>query len=188
MRLAALPDGIITSMGETAMRTDSMNTQQGRQPINRGTVVGCARIIHGVQSPDGDLVPCERLGPGLVEGCVSDGRMRVWWTMAGFSSLLDPGDIQTLGLDARLVVVHKCGKDGQSKLLRHKIVSGVGFRHNWTVELRPGNVIRVQRWDGHAWTFTKNPIFMRITTPAWGAPPDDDDAEALTAAELSLFG
>ncbi|MEO6456966.1 MAG: hypothetical protein ABIO92_01635 [Chloroflexia bacterium] len=159
-----------------------------KQILNKGSVVTCATIIHGVQSPDGDLVPCERLGPGLVEGSASDGRMRVWWTMAGFSSLLDPDDIRTLGSDARLVSVHKYDKVGHSKLLRHKIVSGVGFRHNWTVELRPGNVIRVQRWDGHAWTFTKNPIFMRITTPAWSAPPDDDDAEALTAAELSLSG
>ncbi len=164
-----------------------MDIQSTRQLLNKGSVVACAGILHGVQSPEGDLIPCERLGPGIIEGSASDGRMLIRWTTAGFSSLLEPGDIRTLGLDARLVVIHKCDKDGQIKLLRHKVVTGVGFSHNWTVELRPGNVIRVQRWDGHAWTFTKNPIFMRITTPAWSAPPDDDDAEALTAAELSLF-
>src|SRR5215208_5255704 len=142
--------------------------------LNKGSIVACASIIHGVQSPDGDVVPCDKLGPGLVEESASDGRMRVWWTVAGFSSVLDPGDVRTLGSDARLVVVHKCDNDGQVKLQRHKVVSGVGFQHNWTVELRPRNVIRVQRWDGHAWTFTKNPIFMRITSPAWSAPPDDD--------------
>lgn len=170
------------------MGTNRLNTQSGWQGMNRGSVVACAGILHGVQSPAGDLVPCERLGPGLIEDIVSDGRIRVWWPTAGFSTLLDSDDIRSLGSDARLVIVHRYNRAGQSTLLRHKILGGVGLRHNWTVELRPGNVVRAQRWDGHAWTFTKNPIFMRISTPSWSAPPDDDDAEALTAAELSLFG
>ena len=133
------------------------------------------------------MVPCERLGPGLVEDTASDGRMRVWWAAAGFSALLDRDDLRLIGSDARLVLVQQYDKAGQSKLLRHKVLGGLGLRHNWTVELRPSNVVRVIRWDGQVWTFTKNPIFARLTTPAWTAPPDDDDAEALAAAELSLF-
>ena len=167
---------------------NGVEPQGTQQALNKGSVVACAAIIHGVQSPEGDLVPCDRLGPGLVEESVSDGKMLVWWTLAGFSSVLELGDVQTMGPDAHLVVVKKCDDDGQGKLVRQKVVSGVGFKYNWRVEHRPRNIIRVQRWDGHAWTFNKNPIFMRVTTPAWNSPPDDDDAEALTAAELSLFG
>jgi len=169
------------------MFADSTDIQSGRQAFDRGALVACSGLLHGVQSPDGDVVPCDRLGPGLIEESTGDGVLRVWWSAAGFSSVLDSTDCLPLGRDARLVVVHHFDKSGQIKLSRQRILGGVGFRDNWTIELRPPNVVRVIRWDGQAWTFRKNPIFSRLTTTAWVTPPEDDDAEALAAAELALF-
>jgi hypothetical protein len=65
------------------------------------------------------------------------------------------------------------------------VMTGAGLGHNWTVELWQSNVVRaIRNSDGAAWTFTLNPLFSRIEV-GWPQPPDDDDAEALVAAEAA---
>ena len=154
--------------------------------FSRGVVVSPADDLMGVQSPDGALVPCERLGPGVVEQIGSDERVLVRWWGVGLDTWMEPHDLRALGPHAHLITVHRCDGRGNSKLLRHKVITTGGFQHNWTVELRPKNVMRVLRADGLAWTFSLNPIFRRVNTVSWSQPPGDDDAEALTAAELAL--
>ena len=69
--------------------------------------------------------------------------------------------------------------------MRQEIIASAGLQYNWTAELLPEHTVRVLRADGSAWTFIENPVFKRIQV-SWPQPPDDDDAEALAAAELSV--
>jgi hypothetical protein len=140
----------------------------------------------GVQSPTGDVVPADKLGPGVVQQLAEDGRVCVRWLGADFDACLDPQDVRSLGQHAHLLSVYKRDRNGVRIFMRHKIAVSAGLEHNWTVELLPDNVVRVMRSDGHAWTFTINPFFKRINV-WWPQPPEDDDAEAFTAAELGAF-
>jgi hypothetical protein len=153
--------------------------------FRRGAVVAAAGDLMGVQTPDGALVPCERLGPGVVEQLDAEGRVNVRWVAAGFDAWLEAQDLRSLGPHAHLITVMRRDKYGRSTLLQHKVAATSGFEHNWTVEFLPGNVVRSLREDSAAWTFSVNPLLRRVNA-WWPQPPDDDDAEALAAAELSL--
>lgn len=152
-----------------------------------GAIVAPGDDLLGVQGPDGSLVPCEKLGPGVVEQVLAEGAVYVRWTEAGFDTWMEPGDLRSHGMHAHLIAVYRCDGHGTSKLVRNMVITGSGFESNWTVELRPKQVVRVIRSDGHAWTFVYNWIFRHLTTPCWTFPPDDEDAEAYTAAELSML-
>jgi hypothetical protein len=155
------------------------------QPLSTGTVVVPAEELVGLQSPSGELLPPERLGPGLVRQICDDGVL-VRWLGAGFDSWVSYQDLRLLGRDAHLVAVYKCDRKGNCKLVRHRVALDIGFEHNWTAELRPPDVVRLVRDDGCVWTFTYNHVFNRIDTQ-WFHPPEDEDAEALTAAELAAL-
>lgn len=154
--------------------------------LRSGIVVEPAADLGGLQAPDGAMLAPETLGPGIVESLAHDGKVCVRWVGADLNTCLDPVDIRPLGPNAHLLTVKRRDKDGSVKLLRHKVVTSSGFNHNWTVELLPGSVVRVVRTDGSAWTFKHNRLFRRIDC-WWPQPPDDDDAEALAAADIALL-
>ena len=153
--------------------------------LRSGIVVSLAPDLAGLQAPDGSMVPTESLGPGIVQQVEQDGRVCVHWVEAGFDSWFDRGDVHSQGRDAHLVSVYRRAKDGPPKLQRHMVITGAGLEHNWTVELWTSNVVRVIRnSDAAAWTFNFNSLFNKIEV-WWPQPPDDDDAEALVAAEAA---
>jgi hypothetical protein len=156
-----------------------------RIALRRGEVVSLGADQMGVQSTDRGLVPPEKLGPGLIEQVTEEGYVLVHWLDADLTAYMQPDELRVGGEGARLLVIRRCDGRGECTLVRYRISSQLGFTHNWTVERRPANVVRVVRDDGHAWTFTRHPIFKNINV-FWPQPPDDDDAEALTAAELAF--
>jgi hypothetical protein len=153
--------------------------------LHTGDVVALDDQLVGVPMPGGDITPAEKLGPGLVDRVTPEGSVGVRWVDAGFETWLQLEDLRPLGDGARLVTVKRCDSQGVYSLLRHKIAARLGLQHNWVAELRPQNLVRVLRDDGCAWTFTRNPIFNSINI-GWLQPSDDDDAEALTAAEFAI--
>jgi hypothetical protein len=114
-----------------------------------------------------------------------EGYVLVHWLDAGLTAYMQPDELRVRGEGAHLLVIRRCDGRGECTLVRYRMSSQLGFTHNWTVERRPSNVVRVVRDDGHAWTFTRHPIFKNINV-FWPQPPDDDDAEALTAAEMAF--
>lgn len=155
------------------------------QALYCGCVVSLISQLASIQVPDGSLMPVDKLGPGLVQHSTQAGRILVQWVRAGCSTWVDAADVRSPGSDAHLITIGKYDSRGACKHLRHKIGAGLGLQHNWAVELRPSNIVRVLRCDGAAWTFMRNPIFHGIQT-SWPQPPGDEDAEALTVAELSI--
>jgi len=153
--------------------------------LRRGEVVSLGADQMGVQAPKGGLVPPEKLGPGLVEQVTEEGYVLVHWLDADVTSYMQPDELRLLGEGAHLLVIKRCDGRGECSLLRYRVSSKLGFTHNWIVEMRPANVVRVVRDDGHAWTFTKHTVFKTINV-YWPQPPEDDDAEALTAAEMAI--
>jgi hypothetical protein len=138
-----------------------------------------------LQRPGGvPIVAADSLGYGLVQQS-SEEYVLVRWIGAGFESWVEQSDLRSIGTNARLITVEKYDNRGTLKQVRHKLGSNAGLSHNWTVELRPPNVVRVLRSDGHKWTFTHNRLFRNIDV-WWPQPPDDEDAEALTVAELAI--
>jgi hypothetical protein len=162
--------------------------QEASRLLSKGMVVAPAEDLMGVQSPEGQLVACEELGPGIVEQIDPQGLVRVRWMAAGFDAWMERADLASKGPDSRVVTVRQYGNQGKCKLARHMVSDNSGLRYNWTVEVRPGNVVRVVRSDGAAWTFWRIPFLNRIRCEEWSAPPEDDDAEAIAVAELGVFG
>ena len=157
----------------------------GAQTPARGQIVVPAQDLAAVQTPDGELVPVDRLGPGLVERLEDDG-VWVYWLGAGLHVRVSYEALHLPGTDAHLVSVYRCDSRGRCRLVRHRVAARVGFEHNWAVELRPPGVIRAVRDDGYVWTFRHNPVFNRVDA-GWISPPEDEDAEAFTAAELAIL-
>lgn len=166
----------------TKLFTSPATSPGGGKAFRIGEAIELARDLVGVQSPDGSLTPREQLGPGIVEQLDEDGRVQVRWVLAGFSVWLDPYDLRSPADNSHLITIRSCDESGSPTLLRYKVAP---IEHNWTVELRPRYVIRTVREDGAAWTFHMNSCFRSIIPP-WPAPPDDDTAEALTAADISI--
>jgi len=164
-----------------------------KKTLSRGSVVVAVPELTGVQSLEDDFIPRENLGPGFVEQVDEAQGVRVRWVDAGAAAWVAPVDLQPLGPDARLVVVYHRDEGGDLKLVRRGVVTTAGLRTNWTVELLPNEVVRVVRPDGSAWTFDWDRNLGRMNTRntknMWMFPPQDDDAaEALTVAELAVFG
>ncbi|MFL5732570.1 MAG: hypothetical protein ACJ78Q_05155 [Chloroflexia bacterium] len=158
----------------------------GKRPLFRyGTVVEPTSDLGGVQGPDGEMTARERLGPGVIEKVSPEGQVRVRWMDAEFDAWMEPQDLRPLGDHAHLISIYKCDGKGNNTLMRHKIVERAGLDYNWTVELRPHRIIRTVRTDGSAWTF-KTSIFGKQVNPLWTQPPEDEDAEAMAAAELAI--
>ncbi|MBF6613796.1 MAG: hypothetical protein IVW55_11780 [Chloroflexi bacterium] len=152
-----------------------------------GEVVMPAPELLAVQVDDGTSVACERLGPGVVEQLAEDERVRVHWAPADLHSWMEPGDIRSAGEDAHLISIYRYDRHEQLRSVRHRVVAARGFSCNWTAELRTG-IVRVVSAGGEAWTFTILPVFHTIRTTSWDMPPTDEDAEAITVAELALSG
>jgi hypothetical protein len=157
----------------------------GSSQFYKGAVISPAVDMAAVQAPGGDLVSADRLGPGIVEQLDPEGRVCVHWVGADFDTCLEPHDVRPLGPHAHLITVKRRDKNGNCKMSKHLVVTRAGLDHNWCAELLPKNVLRVVRTDDNsAWTFGYNTIFKRVDV-WWPQPPEDDDAEALTVAELA---
>jgi hypothetical protein len=163
--------------------------QQTKPALAGGTVVTPVDQLLGVWAPHGGLVLPATLGPGVVEKVAADGRVRVHWLEAEVDAWMDPADLRPYAAGTHVISVYHCDGQGHYTRLRHRLVGGgIGCTANWIVELRPDAVVRVVRADGAAWTFrlTTHPSTERIITRWPGQPPEDDDAEALTVAELAV--
>ncbi|MEA2576147.1 MAG: hypothetical protein QOH93_3445 [Chloroflexia bacterium] len=163
----------------------AFGTVERTDTLSRGLVVSLSSELASIQGPDGRLVAADSLGYGVVQQSTSEGYALVRWTDAGFDSWIEQADLHSLGSEARLLTVEKYDNKGVCKQVRHKVSQDVGLRFNWTVELRQPNVVRVLRTDGLKWTFNHNKMFRSINV-WWPQPPDDEDAEALTVAELAI--
>jgi hypothetical protein len=141
-----------------------------------------------VRSLAGETIPKERLGLGIVEEVAEDGWILVRWTEAETSAWMAFEDVRSLGSDACLVTVVKCDSMGNARSTKQKVVTTAGLNHHWTVQILPRGVLRTIRADGLAWTFDWNPIFRQVNTRGTMGflPPDDDDAEAVTVAEIAV--
>jgi hypothetical protein len=162
----------------------AFSTLERTEALSSGLVVSLSRDLASIQGPDGRLVAADNLGYGLVQHS-AEAYVLVRWIGAGFECWVEQSDLRSPGPDARLVTVEKYDNKGARKQVRHKLGYNAGLRNNWTVELRPPNIVRVLRIDGHKWTFTHNRLFRSIDV-WWPQPPDDEDAEALTVAELAI--
>jgi hypothetical protein len=177
-----LGDNIVRVSSMTSFAFPSANTN-----FNRGEVVALAGEVVGIPAPNGgELLSSDKLGPGLVELVTPEGMVCVHWVSAAVEVCLTHEDLRSLGKNAHLVTVKRYDRRATSSTVRYKIAAGLGFAHNWTVELRQPNIVRALRDDGSAWTFTYNAVFNRVDAP-WEQPRDEDDAEALTAAELTTY-
>ncbi len=152
-----------------------------------GEIVMPAPELLSVQVDDGSVVACDRLGPGVIEQLAADASVWVHWMQADLHSWMETGDIRSAGTGAHLISVYRYDRHEQLRGVRHKVVAAGGFSYNWTAELRTG-VVRVVSAGGEAWTFTILPVFHTVRTTSWDMPPSDEDAEAITVAELALSG
>jgi hypothetical protein len=155
----------------------------GPARIERGSVVTAAMEIVGLQTLQGYMVSIERLGPGIVEEIDAAGQVLVHWSQANVDTWVAADEIRPIEDGGRLLTVLVCDGHGHRTLLRHKVSR---LQHHWTIELRPEQVVRVEREDGSSWTFNVAPAGHGVNAPGWLYPPDDEDAEALTAAELAV--
>lgn len=159
--------------------------------LSRGAIVALSGEIGSVQGTDGRLVAADRLGYGIVQHVApvpryeSEADTLVHWTGASIDSWVEQSDLRPFGAAARLVTVEKYDKNCKRTQVRHRLADHIGLHHNWKVEMLPRNVVRVLRYDGLTWTFKRNGFFHRIDV-WWPEPPEDDDAEALTVAELAI--
>jgi hypothetical protein len=167
----------------------NLTMPQAPPALERGTLVTPVDALLGVWAPHGGLVPPEGLGPGVIEKIAPDGRVRVHWLEAEVDAWMEAEDLRSLGANTHVISVYRCDGQGHNTRLRHRLVDGgIGCSANWTVELRPDAIIRVVRADGAAWTFRQHthPGLERVVTRWPDQPPEDDDAEAFTVAELAL--
>jgi hypothetical protein len=151
------------------------------QALEPGQLVAPALEVASLQTVQGFMIACDRLGPGVVQDSDGTGRVRVRWSKAGVETWAERADLQPIDAGRRLVTIVLCDARGHRTLLRQRVAL---LQHHWTIEILPENVVRAERSDGPAWTFTLNPV-TRGVIASWIYPPEDDDAEALTAAELA---
>jgi hypothetical protein len=154
-----------------------------------GTLVMPEDDVAGIQNPQGELVPVDRLGPGIVRALEPDGTLRVRWSIAGFDSWEALDQVRTLGPQSRLITLMKLGKSGRPNLAKQQVVSDGNVTHNWVVEQWPDGLVRALRPDGYTWTFEykmyRNQLEFLHTMDL--QPPEEDDAEALAAAEMVVL-
>ena len=142
-----------------------------------------------IQTLGGRLVATDTLGPGVVKAVGPGDEVQVHWVSADLDCWVQMQDLLHFGENARLVTVRVFDRLGRGKTTRHEVVRGAGLRYNWIVELRPRNIMRTMRQDGHTWTFEWYPIFQQAnpihTLLAEYCQLNDDQAEALTVAEIA---
>lgn len=146
-----------------------------------GAVVLPASDLAGIQTRDGELLPPERLGPGLVEAVGPDD-LCVHWLDVDLTAWVGRDDVQPLSTRTRLVSVWYCDLYGRCTLRRRCMVE---LDHHWRVDLLPTGVIRAIRPDGSCWTFTFNSLRREVDAP-WHEPLTDDGAEAIVAADAAM--
>jgi hypothetical protein len=168
-----------------------MVAAQRKSVFYLGEAVLLSSEVESVQSPEGAQVPAHLLGPGVVEQ-VSSGGASVLVRWAGWSDPIwvDASDLRSPGPDSHLVEVYSRNRQGKRTLLRRGVVTSAGLRHNWSVEMLPGDIVRAVRDDGGVWTFQWRWILRRMdvlgtVNTLRNPPPGDDDAEALTVAEIA---
>lgn len=176
-------------------------------------VVELARQVRGARASYRRLALREKLGAGIVRafgkiahldmgretgGVAGVGGSNhaelicVYWPSAEIDTWLAPEDLEPQDRRARLVAIYRGGVNnevGQSVFEKCKVISNAGLNYNWSVELFQGNIIRTIRSDGLAWTFDWYPVVERAHphgTILEDALAEDDHAEALTVAELSI--
>lgn len=153
------------------------------------SVVELAPDVDEMQTPEGDVILKQMLGPGEVREIAPDGSVLVHWVSADFDMRVERADLDAADPEVRLIAIYRGNLHSEPALEKHKVVSDKGLTHNWVVEILPGNVIRTVRSDGWAWTFDWYPLIHRVE-PRFAiledALEDDDHAEALTVAELAV--
>ena len=158
-------------------------------PFKVGTLVLPEEDVAGIQNARGEHVPVESLGPGIVRSAAPDGTVRVHWSLAGFDSWETPDQLRTLGPQSHLITLMKLDKSGRFSLAKQKVVSDGNVEHNWLVEQWPDGLVRAVRPDGYTWTFEykmyRNQLEFLHTMDL--LPPEDEDAEALAAAEMVVL-
>jgi hypothetical protein len=150
-------------------------------PLVAGSLVTPARDTALLQTPQGLMVSAERLGAGVVRAVDAEGAILVRWSDADVETWVERADISALAAGWCLVTIARRDERGHRTILRRRFAL---LQHHWTIELLPDNVVRAARSDGLAWTFTLTPVNHAVIA-SWLYPPEDDDAEALTAAELA---
>src|SRR5690242_17780234 len=93
---------------------------QTRIEFYRNTVVEPDSALVAIQAPDGEVFPVAQLGPGVVRGLDSDGKVRVHWARANFDAGMEPQDLRALGRDAHLVTLYHCDGEGRHSNYRYE--------------------------------------------------------------------
>src|SRR5689334_5661139 len=150
--------------------------------LQPGAVVASARDLAGVQTPDGTLLPPERLGLGLVQVCVPSGDVCVHWVDADLDLWVAGDELRVLGADRHVVSLWRRDQRGR-RSLRGRCLAAL--QHDWTIELLPRRVIRAVQDSRLCWTFTFNTLTHEVDPP-WPEAPGDDAAEAIVAADLAM--
>ena len=156
--------------------------------LGQESVVVLKAQVAGLQGWDGGFVPREVLEIGAAREMASDGRVLVHWFPIDADIWADPEELEPTDPAARVVATYHVDGGGPRSLDKYTVVTAAGLVHNWAVEHWPRNVVRAIRPDGWTWTFDWYPSYERIYPIGTLAtvPTCDDDAEALTAAELSF--
>jgi hypothetical protein len=152
-------------------------------------VVRSRQDLAGVQDLDGTYVPNEKLGIGVVSDIRSDNEILVHWVASDIDTWMRPDEIELLDRDARVMAVYERDGGAGREFKRCKVISRLGLNHNWSVELFPDDILRTIRSDGSAWTFNWHPLYGRAYPihTVQDEPRTDEDAEAITVAELAHF-
>lgn len=157
--------------------------------VRVGTLVRVDNSLAEIQMLGGNLMSAERLGPGVVSEVGGMGQVKVHWVGADLDAWVQQADLLQFENTARLMTVRVFNRFGRAKTARHEVIKSVGLRYNWTVELRPRNVVRTIRSDGLNWAFQWFPLFREAhplhTMMMDGYELNDDQAEALTVAEIA---
>ena len=150
-------------------------------------VVRSRQDLAGVQGLDGTYVSNERLGIGIIRDTRPNGEVLVHWVASDVVTWMRPDEIELFDHDARVIAVYERDGGAGRVFKRCKVVSRVGLNHNWSVELFPDDILRTIRSDGSAWTFNWYPLYERAYPihTLQDEPRTDDDAEAITVAELA---
>lgn len=177
-----------------------MNTTAVDELFQIEQVVQPAQNLAGLQGPHGTLVLREHLGPGVVletryvpppfplNNKPPEEEILVHWAAADFDAWMQPNEVERLDPYARLIAEYEWDGHEQRMFKNYKVISRAGLTHSWAVERLPDGVVRTVRTDGSAWTFDWYPLYDRVY-PIHTLNPNpttDDDAEALTVAEVAL--
>jgi hypothetical protein len=171
-------------------RRYEMNKATVTEQVELEQVVQIRKEVAGIQGPNGIFVLRDVLGTGVIRDIGEDGELLVHWVQADFDAWVDSGEVERLDPTARAIAIYE--QDGHTKRVfkQCKVISRAGLNHSWAVEFFPHNVVRTVRSDGCAWTFDWYPLYERAY-PIHTFQENmrtDDDAEALTVAELAHSG